>query len=227
MAFRRLLKQEGPLSLRAIDSPASARPRIDIKGMSAMKQVLLATLQLAILTGIVSAPTQSRQRPSSEQSVSNESAVRSRVVGPRVANHAEKAPSAPVVVADASASRAQPEPAWGNTPITSRSQPPVGEVTPNKSSSADEASLNQTVVQSTILPLTLPAATNVSPAGTGSTATPSVYAVGVGDVLDIRLSNTPARESTLFTVLKNGTIEYPLILTPVPVLGMGTDEIAR
>jgi protein involved in polysaccharide export with SLBB domain len=27
--------------------------------------------------------------------------------------------------------------------------------------------------------------------------------------------------------MKNGTIDYPLILSPVPVLGMGTDEIAR
>jgi protein involved in polysaccharide export with SLBB domain len=49
----------------------------------------------------------------------------------------------------------------------------------------------------------------------------------VGDVLDIRLSNTAARESTLFTVLTNGTIEYPLLMSPLPVVGMGTDEIAQ
>jgi protein involved in polysaccharide export with SLBB domain len=54
-----------------------------------------------------------------------------------------------------------------------------------------------------------------------------VYQVGIGDVLDIRLSNLPTRESTLFTVLKNGLLEYPLLNGPVSVAGMTTDEIAR
>jgi protein involved in polysaccharide export with SLBB domain len=54
-----------------------------------------------------------------------------------------------------------------------------------------------------------------------------VYQVGVGDVLDIRLSNLPTRESTLFTVLKNGILEYPLLSGPLSVAGMTTDEIAK
>jgi protein involved in polysaccharide export with SLBB domain len=54
-----------------------------------------------------------------------------------------------------------------------------------------------------------------------------VYLVGVGDVLYIRLSNLPTRESTLFTVLKSGVLEYPLLNGPVSVAGMTTDEIAR
>jgi len=53
-----------------------------------------------------------------------------------------------------------------------------------------------------------------------------MYVVGVGDVLDIRLPNTTARESTLFTVLKNGTIEYPLLNGPLVVVGMTTDQIS-
>jgi protein involved in polysaccharide export with SLBB domain len=54
-----------------------------------------------------------------------------------------------------------------------------------------------------------------------------MYHVGVGDVLDIRLTNLPTRESTLFTVLKNGLLEYPLLSGPLPVAGMTTDEIAK
>src|SRR5207244_3762181 len=42
-------------------------------------------------------------------------------------------------------------------------------------------------------------------------ATSTLYRVGVGDVLDIRLASMPTRESTLFTVLRNGTIEFPLL----------------
>ena len=55
----------------------------------------------------------------------------------------------------------------------------------------------------------------------------SLYRVGIGDVLDIRLANLPTRESTLFTVLKDGGLEYPLLSGPIAVKGLTTDEIAR
>jgi protein involved in polysaccharide export with SLBB domain len=51
------------------------------------------------------------------------------------------------------------------------------------------------------------------------------YRVGVGDVLDIRIVDMPTRESTLFTVLAGGTVEYPLLNEPINVSGMTTDEI--
>lgn len=53
----------------------------------------------------------------------------------------------------------------------------------------------------------------------------SVYRVGVGDVLDIRLLNTPTSRSTLFTVMSGGLIEYPLIGGSLAVAGLTTDEI--
>src|SRR5216684_405609 len=53
-----------------------------------------------------------------------------------------------------------------------------------------------------------------------------LYRVGVGDVLDIRLANMPTRESTLFTVLNPGVVEYPLLSGPVGVEGLTTEEIA-
>src|SRR4030095_9375673 len=51
--------------------------------------------------------------------------------------------------------------------------------------------------------------------------------VGIGDVLDIRLVNVSTHESTLFTVLKDGDVEYPLLSRPMIVAGLTTDEIAR
>jgi len=54
----------------------------------------------------------------------------------------------------------------------------------------------------------------------------SIYNVGIGDVLDIHLANWPTRESTLFTVMKDGTLEYPLVGGPLSVAGLTTDEIA-
>lgn len=53
-----------------------------------------------------------------------------------------------------------------------------------------------------------------------------IYKIGAGDVLDVRLLNSPAKESTLFTVLENGAIDYPLAgEQPVQVAGLTTDEI--
>ncbi|HEX7175436.1 MAG TPA: polysaccharide biosynthesis/export family protein [Pyrinomonadaceae bacterium] len=53
----------------------------------------------------------------------------------------------------------------------------------------------------------------------------SIYRVGVGDVLDIRLQNVGPRESTLFAVLAGGLIDYPLAGDPFNVAGMTTDEV--
>ncbi len=50
--------------------------------------------------------------------------------------------------------------------------------------------------------------------------------MGIGDVLDIRLANMPTRESTLFTVLNPGVVEYPLLSGAISVDGMTAEEIA-
>lgn len=52
-----------------------------------------------------------------------------------------------------------------------------------------------------------------------------IYKVGVGDVLFISLQNTGTKSSTYFTVLNDGTIDYPLASEMVAVAGLGTDEI--
>jgi protein involved in polysaccharide export with SLBB domain len=53
-----------------------------------------------------------------------------------------------------------------------------------------------------------------------------IYRVDVRDVLDIQLSDNPSRNSTLFTVLGDGTLEFPLAGNPIVVAGMTTPEIA-
>jgi polysaccharide export outer membrane protein len=68
-------------------------------------------------------------------------------------------------------------------------------------------------------------ATNNSPAGAAPASPSSIYRPGVGDILDIRLVNGMAKDFTLYTVLSNGTIDYPLAGEPLPVAGLTTDEI--
>src|SRR5687768_13476731 len=52
-----------------------------------------------------------------------------------------------------------------------------------------------------------------------------IYRVGVGDVLDIRLINSPNNRSTLFTVMPGGAIDFPVAGGALKVAGLTTDEI--
>jgi len=52
-----------------------------------------------------------------------------------------------------------------------------------------------------------------------------IYKIGVGDVLFVSLQNAPAKVSTYFTVLNNGTIDYPLAGEMVSVGGLTTEEV--
>lgn len=62
-------------------------------------------------------------------------------------------------------------------------------------------------------------------ANAASVAPTETYKIGSGDVLFISLQNAPAKESNYFTVLNNGTIDYPLAGEFVPVAGLTSDQI--
>lgn len=66
---------------------------------------------------------------------------------------------------------------------------------------------------------------NFAPSPVATVAT-QIYRVGVRDVLDIQLADNPSRDSTLFTVFADGTIEYPLAGDPIVVDGLTTPEVA-
>lgn len=71
-----------------------------------------------------------------------------------------------------------------------------------------------------------PPVTTAPPVAMAAVAASQVYRVGVRDVLDIQLSDTRDRSSTLFTVLEGGVLEYPFAGGPIPVAGLTTTEIA-
>lgn len=64
----------------------------------------------------------------------------------------------------------------------------------------------------------------VKRANKAATPPTEIYKVGVGDVLFINLQNA-AKASTYYTVLNDGTIDYPLAGTMVSVNGLTVDEI--
>lgn len=52
-----------------------------------------------------------------------------------------------------------------------------------------------------------------------------IYRVGPNDVLDIRINDSSAPQSTLFTVTPSGTLEHPLLVEPLHVGGLTVEEI--
>ena len=215
--------------------------------------VLLLTVP-AITAAQTQSPTRDRKSSAPESSSTQPAVVRDRVVGlSRSANHVEKRKTAAESKAPASSgssSGANPnsinptnqnttEPTWGNASVVVRSAnadiASTGDPTPDVSRVSDrDVKGVKKLVQRTGLIASAPAV-GFSPEGdadslrSSSRATRSTvaYRVGIGDVLDIRLANLPTRESTLFTVLKSGVLEYPLLNGPVTVAGMTTDEIAK
>jgi len=128
----------------------------------------------------------------------------------------------------------QGQPAWGNTAFIVRpSSVEPGAPPQTVNQTADLAAQSQPLkklVQPTSL-VSAPVKTDNANSRAVSAVRPlvptAIYNVGVGDVLDVRLSNISNRESTLFTVMKNGMLEYPLLNGPVSVVGLSTDEISR
>jgi protein involved in polysaccharide export with SLBB domain len=206
---------------------------------------------------VAQSQTGERRSNKSEPLTTGSTAVRQRVVGPPKANHAEGQKTVDETRNNpTSASRKDPkattpatgqnssQPKWGNTAVVVRSAPNERMV-PLESTKTDQPAVPDEkinkpatkLVQRTALltkaPMAAQMAVPLSRASSPSTLVspepaPTVgYHVGVGDVLDIRLANLPTRESTLFTVLRNGVLEYPLLSGPLSVAGMTTDEIAK
>ena len=213
-----------------------------------MKRILFLTAVLLALSTLAAAQTPTRERRSAgvEPLPSAKStAVRNRVVGPdRAANHAEKQNltsstdqklSPPLSDKDA-------EPQWGNSSVTSLPAA-TGQILPTAAPANNNlAAVDRTkssarkLVQPTVIITEVKPAPNSVRSSKPNARTPTplrvplettVYHVGIGDVLDIRLANLPTRESTLFTVLKNGVLEYPLLNGPINVAGLSTEEIAN
>lgn len=51
-----------------------------------------------------------------------------------------------------------------------------------------------------------------------------IYHIGVGDVLEVRMGDEPATQSTLYTVTPSGLLEHPILPAPLQVVGLTVDE---
>jgi polysaccharide export outer membrane protein len=210
-----------------------------------MKRLSLLLAFLLAVSTFAAAQTQTRERRSSDtrSAPNNDSTVvRSRVVAPvRVSNHADKPNQNPT-------DNKLAVPSWGNTVIASEAAAKENSASrrPDSSNKAvtptdQNRRTRPQLIQATAMISEAPSVRLIAPPvnaaarlnSTARASSPSrtlpatmLYRVGVGDVLDIRLANMPTRESTLFTVLNPGVVEYPLLSGPVSVEGLTTEEIA-
>jgi protein involved in polysaccharide export with SLBB domain len=129
-------------------------------------------------------------------------------VGERAASAVPPAKSDALPDATPTPAPLQGSPTVGVPPAPPKYEPPQpikAEVPANNSTSNTNASANAN------------ASSALSPT--------AIYRVGAGDILDIRLVGGMSKDYTLFTVLSNGTIDYPLAGEPVFVLNLTPEEI--
>ena len=97
---------------------------------------------------------------------------------------------------------------FGSVPAPPKYEPPAPIKADPSSNSATNSAAN--------------AAAAAAPAAPPPT---SLYRVGAGDIIDIRLVGGVGREATLYTVLSNGTVDYPLAGEPIHAANLTPEEI--
>ena len=106
---------------------------------------------------------------------------------------------------------------------------PEKAATPREKPSAAANLANAPTPEVSAGPLTPVTGTADSDSSTGSAADDSagtdIYKVGIGDVLDIRLLNSATNRSTLYSVIDDGLIDFPIAGGPIAVAGLTTKEI--
>lgn len=135
--------------------------------------------------------------------------------------------------ADSSTNTTSPNTSSPNTPSTNTSSPAVLPSTngapPPATADAEKPSSATSPgapSSSAAAPPSSSAAPSPPSASAPSPPLTSIYRIGVGDVLDIRLLNQSSqRESTLFTVMTGGILEYPLAGDPLVAEGMTPEEL--
>ena len=111
------------------------------------------------------------------------------------------------------------------TPSSNTSQPLVATSTEKPNATSGDANGAATTASSPEPAMTTaPVAVAKAPVADDSPLT-DIYRVGVGDVLDIRLLNSAANHSTLYSVIDGGLLDFPIAGPPISVAGLTAKEI--
>ncbi len=215
----------------------------------ALPLAALLACALGVAAGPVRAQTNARVGPAADESAppaaKNGGAKRGDKAAPKETRKAEPSKGESSEGRQPQGERVASDEAAGNgahaakdagepEPATASVVSPVGDTTSSTTSDAPPKSSAPAPPPVVTSKGTLSAETgalpNPSSNASGTVPAPpptALYHVGTGDVLDIRLLNQVyTRESTLFTVMAGGLLEYPLAGEPMPVMGLSPEEIA-
>jgi len=191
---------------------------------------LVAALSLAgtassQVRSVVSANKPTASTPASDQnSSSRPNSTRARVLGQTPRTN----PPASRNTAEKEALQAHAKPAV-NRPSSPKPDRTLV-VTSNNISSSAAGNRARTVSiepSKTVAKNTTSSIPNTSAVAAPVPAAPSqIYRIGVRDVLDIQLPGQSGKQSTLFTVVEGGLLEYPLAGGPISAVGLTTQEVA-
>ncbi len=113
-----------------------------------------------------------------------------------------------------------------STTALSKSSPPLVATATEKPNATTGEANPTTPIASSPEPATTTAPVTVAKAPVADDLPlTDIYRVGVGDVLDVRLLNSAANHSTLYSVIDGGLLDFPIAGAPIPVAGLTTKEI--
>ena len=142
------------------------------------------------------------------------------VLSSAAAPNANLPTSTPTTTSDgAPKNSSAPLPVFGSPSVRNMPAPPRYEPPPPARAATEPAATNTNAPAANTTPTT----TTATPAAPAPPT--ALYRVGIGDILDIRLMGGMSRDSTLFTVMSTGMLDYPLAGEPFNVVGLTTDEI--
>ncbi len=114
------------------------------------------------------------------------------------------------------------------TAAATKTDPPAVLASEKRDAISGDATVSNSTATARVSPepttTTAPAATAKAPVVADLPLT-DIYRVGAGDVLDIRLLNSAANHSTLYSVIDGGLLDFPIAGAPIPVAGLTTQEI--
>ncbi len=91
---------------------------------------------------------------------------------------------------------------------------------------AESVSLKVSAPPTTKTTAAAPPAPEVNAAAANELILTRIYRIGPSDVLDIRINDNAASQSTLFTVTPAGFVEHPMLAEPMQASGLTVDEIS-
>jgi protein involved in polysaccharide export with SLBB domain len=111
------------------------------------------------------------------------------------------------------------------TLLSNAAQPSVATSTGKPNATAGDPKAASTSAGSPEPAMTTAAVTGAKVPVADDSPLTDIYRVGVGDVLDIRLLNSTANRSTLYSVIDGGLLDFPIVGPPIPVAGLTAKEI--